>query len=47
MDNENNVDNELFENNAYEAPALVDLGDYTELTKGVGPALLDFFVALD
>jgi hypothetical protein len=31
----------------YEAPQLVEVGDYSELTMGVGFPFLDLFVAFD
>ncbi|MEU2793347.1 MULTISPECIES: lasso RiPP family leader peptide-containing protein [unclassified Streptomyces] len=31
----------------YEAPQLVELGDYEDLTRGVGFPLADFFIHFD
>ncbi|WP_285503182.1 lasso RiPP family leader peptide-containing protein [Actinokineospora sp. NBRC 105648] len=37
------MENEL----TYEAPQLVELGDYDDLTRGVGFPLADFFIHFD
>ncbi|WP_326615714.1 lasso RiPP family leader peptide-containing protein [Streptomyces decoyicus] len=41
------MENMETETAAYEVPELVELGDYDDLTRGVGIPLADFFIHFD